>query len=187
VISGKFKGKPLYAPKGKKVRPTTDRVKETLFSILFSKGAALDGKALDLFAGSGALGIEALSRGAIECFFVDVDQDSIALAKKNLTYVGASSSSYKVYRADYKKALGELAGNKFDIIFIDPPFNSLVELSSIEGILSNDLLCDYGIIVIEHDVRHDLLQLKQANLPLEFETRTLGNTCLTFVTKEPID
>jgi len=187
VISGKFKGKPLFAPKGNSVRPTTDRVKETLFNILFSYSCLDEALVLDLFAGSGALGIEALSRGATKAIFVDLDNKSIDLVKKNLDKVGAKKEEFRIIHADYKKALSLLVDSghaqdtqKFDIIFIDPPFKNHNELDIIKDILSSNILATNGIIVIEHEATNKLESLKIATIPLKINTRILGNTSLTF-------
>lgn len=105
VISGKFKYKQLYAPENNLVRPTTDRIKETLFNILASKGVAGTVTVLDLFAGSGALGIESLSRGAEKVVFIDKSRDSIKLLNKNLAHVGADPKTYEIYNVDFEFAL----------------------------------------------------------------------------------
>ena len=182
VIAGKFKGKPLFSPKGNNARPTTDRVKETLFNILYSMDCIDEAKVLDLFAGSGALGIEALSRGASQCVFVDIDKKSVALLKKNLENVGASKPKYRVLHADYKKAVMLLTDQRFDLIFIDPPFKAHNEKAIVDLILGSDILSEDGVIVIEHEVQNDLAGLKTDNLPIKIDTRVLGNTALTFLT-----
>ena len=184
VIAGKFKGKPLFAPKGNRVRPTTDRIKETLFSMLYSKGYAESNAVLDLFSGSGALGIEALSRGAKACTFVDCDKNSIALVKKNLDYAGTKQ---RVIHADFKKALSLLENQKHDIIFVDPPFNEKLEKSIIDNILKFNVLADDGIVVIEHDIKNDIPALITQFNGILSETRECGSTALTFITKEKKD
>ena len=108
VISGLFKYKALYSPQDNKVRPTTDRIKETLFNILSSKNKTGQVFVLDLFSGSGALGIESLSRGATKVIFIDKSKDSFALTNKNLAHVGANKDSYEVYNVDYEFGLKKL-------------------------------------------------------------------------------
>lgn len=176
VISGKFKGKKLFAPADKRVRPTTDRIKETLFNILYSKGK-IEGEVLDLFSGTGALGIEALSRGASRAVFVDKDCDSIKLTVQNLTHVKADG--YEIYNTDFTIALKKLYGRKFDIIFIDPPYRLKAEAEILNKIANYELLNKNGIIIIEHS--------KENNLQIEAERyiideRNCGNTVLTFLT-----
>jgi len=178
VISGKFKGKRLFAPKGDRVRPTTDRVKETLFNILFSKGYEGEISVLDLFCGTGSLGIEALSRGATTCVSVDIDKESCALTQKNLAHVGATT---ELFRADYKVALKNLEGRSFDVIFIDPPFKAHIEHDVVTRIMAHNILAEKGVIVIEHDKSNPLKGLECASFNLLREDRVLGNTVLTFL------
>lgn len=99
------------------MRPTTDRIKETLFNILSSKGLCGDITALDLFGGSGALGIEAMSRGARKTVFIDKDYRSVSLIKTNLAHVGASAADYEIYNVDFAFALKKLKDKRFDVIF----------------------------------------------------------------------
>lgn len=154
VIAGKARRLNLVAP-NEKVRPTTDRTKETLFNIINNDipGA----KVLDLFAGSGALGIEALSRGADGCWFFDNYKDSIDCIKINLEHTKLIEKA-RVFKYDYVKALETLGFEKrqFNLIFIDPPYNMGLEDKAITKIQELDLLADDGIIVIESDLKADL-------------------------------
>lgn len=145
VITGKFRGKPLKSPTSTNIRPTGDKVKQAIFTKLqfFIEGKVV----LDLFCGSGALGIEALSRGASEVVFVDKDTRSVKLTKENLKIVNANS---KVINADFKVAL-EKFKQQFDLILIDPPYASGVYESCLELIYNNNLLSNDGIIVCERD------------------------------------
>lgn len=144
VIAGKYKGKRLTAPKGDNVRPTTDRIKETVFNILQFNIAGK--KCLDLFAGTGALGIECLSRGAEEVIFSDKSPESIAVIEENLKGI---DGNFKVITADF---LGVLRGldHKMDVVFIDPPYKSKLGQIAVEYIVEKDLLSDKGIIYFEH-------------------------------------
>ena len=178
VISGKFRGKKLNSPQGGRVRPTSDRVKETLFNILYSLDV-YDGIAvLDLFAGTGSLGIEALSRGASSCVFVDIDRESCAFVKDNLKTAGTNA---EIYHADYKTAIHKLAGRKFDLILIDPPYKRDNFGEIVNLILQHEILNKSGVIVIEHDKK-----AKPAGLPeaLVQDIRPCGNTALTFLKQE---
>ena len=175
VISGKFKGKRLFSPVDNKVRPTTDRIKETLFNILYSTDAVY-GQVLDLFSGSGALGIEALSRGAERVVFVDKDPVSIKLTYMNLNHVLAEN--YEVYNTDFQVALRKLNGRKFDIIFADPPYNAGLEAKILQGIRENDILSYGGIMVIEHSKENEL-QIRDKSFIID--KRICGNTALTFI------
>jgi 16S rRNA (guanine966-N2)-methyltransferase len=149
VHSGTFKGRKLYVPKGINVRPTTARIKQSIFDSLsdFNKKTVLD-----CFAGSGALGIESLSRGAVECVFIEKDINTVKLILKNLENCGISLN-YNIMNLDYKKALNilEINNQLFDIIFIDPPFEIYNKLKA-ESLISDfaKVLSKQGTIIIEH-------------------------------------
>ena len=178
VVAGKYRGKTLKSCADKRIRPTSGRIKETLFNILYSKGFCEGIAVLDLFSGSGALGIEALSRGAAKCVFADIDRESVALTKQNLKVAGAESAA-EVYHADYKTAVQKLSGRKFDLILIDPPFKSRKESEIIALILKEGILAPNGVIVIEHGRENELKDLPEG---ISCETRVCGNTKLTFLT-----
>jgi 16S rRNA (guanine966-N2)-methyltransferase len=130
IISGKYRGRGLVVPKGRKVRPTGDRMKESMFSSL--NQAYLNARVLDLFAGSGALGLEALSRGASEVIFVDRERNALVAIEQNIKSLGVEHGC-KVFRAEvfsYIRSLGN--GTFFDLVFADPPFagNSAQEILS---------------------------------------------------------
>ena len=120
IIGGKFRSRALASFEGDEVRPTSDRAKESLFNILSLK--IMGARVLDLFSGSGALGLESLSRGAKEVVFNDLSKDSVALLKKNMATlkITVNGDEAKVYNFDYLTCLGALKG-PFDIVFIDPP------------------------------------------------------------------
>ena len=165
IVAGQFRGRRLYAPAGRSTRPTADRVREALFSIL----GPLDGlRVLDLFAGSGALGIEALSRGAAEAVFVDSDPRAVAATRRNLEAVGAGSA---VHKRDALAYLAGSAGAPFDLVFLDPPYSSASELAGpltkrLPAVLTQD-----ARIVSESDKRHPL----ELSLPL-LDERVYGDT-----------
>lgn len=142
VIAGTCRGRRLLEPEGRDVRPTTDKVKESLFNIIQFD---IEGRrVLDLFAGTGQLGIEALSRGAGECVFVDASRDSLRLVKENLRRCGLQGT---VVQGD---ALGCLCrGERFDLIFLDPPYDSGLEARAMELIREFDILSKGGIMVCE--------------------------------------
>lgn len=146
VIAGKYKGRKLQSPENYDIRPTTDKAKEALFSILTEEIAGA--RVLDLFAGTGALGIEALSRGASECVFADSSRTSLRLIRGNLEHCGIGGEA-KVMSGDFRKVLGGLYGT-FDIILLDPPYNKGLLEDAIELIRSQELLEDGGVIVCEH-------------------------------------
>ncbi len=150
VTAGKFKGKTLIDNKYQHIRPTADMVKQAIFNKLaFSIS---DTKVLDLFCGTGALGIEALSRGAKEVVFADSDIRSINLTKDNLKKLGLSYG-YRTIRASYEKSLKLLVGEQFDVIILDPPYKSGVYEDCLKKIWEYKILSPDGIIVCEHDAK----------------------------------
>jgi 16S rRNA (guanine966-N2)-methyltransferase len=122
IISGQWRSRPLVAPKGDTTRPTADRTRETLFSMLQSRlGSFEDLKILDLFAGSGALGLEALSRGAASCTFVEQDRDALEALDKNITKLGAKAQCD--VRRSSVLSLGP-SREGYDLVLLDPPYGS---------------------------------------------------------------
>ena len=150
VISGKYKGRFLLGFDINGTRPTMDRVKESFFAMIQSK--IKDSIVLDLFAGSGALGIEALSNGAKECFFVDHGDVAIKTINSNLNNLNIEEK-YNVLKLDYKTALKQFIknNNKFDLIFLDPPYINNYMDDILKTIYNNDLLSDNGYIICEYE------------------------------------
>ena len=142
VISGEYRGRRLLEPSGRNVRPTTDQVKEAVFNIIQFD---IEGRrVLDLFAGTGQMGIEALSRGARECVFVDSSNESLRLVKENLRRCGARA------RTECCDALGFLRRREgFDLIFIDPPYDSGLAAEAVEAVKEFDILSKGGIMIVE--------------------------------------
>lgn len=152
VISGIRKGHRLKAPKGIEVRPTEDKIKESIFNILGSIDKE-DSLILDLFAGSGSIGIEFLSRGAKKCYFVDISSKSIQSIKENLLHTNLNDLA-TVIKSDSSKAIKDLGGMslKFDFIYLDPPFkNSKLLYQVLNGLNDYQLLAYNGLIIIEHE------------------------------------
>ena len=146
VIAGEYKGRRLKTPKDYSVRPTADKVKEALFSILTDK--IWGSKVLDLFSGTGNLGIEALSRGAELCVFCDSSRESIGIINSNITYCRAEQRA-KVVCGDYRKVMANLR-EKFDIILLDPPYDKGYLEDCFGNIDECGLLEEDGVIVAEH-------------------------------------
>ena len=172
IISGRWRGLNLAEFKGEDIRPTADRVKESLFNILAAQVA--EAKVLDLFCGSGSLGIECLSRGAKEVHFNDISPDSIALLKKNLARL-KGEADYSITISDYAGCLNRLAG-QFDLIFIDPPYRLDIGRRALEIIAERDLLCEGGVAVYERD---RAFEGEVEGLQL-FDERKYGITFLSF-------
>ena len=177
VITGKARGVQLKTPEGMQTRPTADRVKEALFSIInFDIPGA---KVLDLFGGTGQLGIEALSRGAASAVFVDAREDSCKLIRENLKRTKLEQDA-KVIRSDYLDYLNRCR-EQYNIIFLDPPYAEVFLENAIKKITEIDILQSDGIIVAERPLGKEL--------PWEFEgfTRSkdykYGNVLLTIYRK----
>ena len=178
VISGKARGVNLKTPEGQATRPTADRVKEALFSIIqFDLPGA---RVLDLFAGTGQLGIEALSRGAKSAVFVDEREAACRLVRENLNRTRLAEQG-RVVRADYMSFLRS-TGEKFDIIILDPPYAEVFLENSLKMITEIDILQTSGIIVTERPLGKEL----PSDFPGYFRSKDYkyGNTLLTIFRKE---
>lgn len=151
IIAGKWRGRPLRTPKGFTVRPTSDRVREAIFDILGDRvaGAAT----LDLFAGSGALGLEALSRGAPSAVFVESDPGAFGILRGNIESLGAPGA--ESLHLDYRQALRRLRarGMRFDLVFLDPPYGRGMAAESAEGLGRAGLLESGATVVVEEAAR----------------------------------
>ncbi len=147
VIAGSAKRLQLKTIEGMDTRPTTDRIKETLFNMI--SGYIADSNFLDLFSGSGAIGIEALSRGAAHAVFVEQSKKAMKCIKENLHYTKLFDRA-DLYEADVINALNRLENKEtFDYIFIDPPYDQLLEKKVLEYLSTSSLLSEDGIIIVE--------------------------------------
>lgn len=167
VVAGAFKGRTLHAPRGHRTRPTADRVREAVFSML----GPIDGlRVLDLFAGSGALAIEALSRGASEAVLVERDPRAIAAITRNVEATGAAAA---VRRRDVLAYLRDEGEGPFDLVFVDPPYDAASRLAAPLGEALPRVVSQDALIVIESDKRTPL----EFSLPLLRE-REYGDTSI---------
>jgi len=178
VVSGIAKGHKLRSLQGLATRPTTDKVKESLFNIIASivPGAYV----LDLFAGTGSLGIEALSRGSEFAVFVDKNPAAVKVIKENLIHTKLGDHAH-VFCADYNRYIHHIYDNerKFDIIFLDPPYCKDFIIPALEGISTKQLLARDGMIVIERD-KEDNIPEKVLDLSV-IRNKDYGRTVLTFM------
>nr|WP_020008742.1 16S rRNA (guanine(966)-N(2))-methyltransferase RsmD [Salinicoccus albus] len=144
VISGKYKSKIIETLDSRDTRPTTDKVRENIFNIL----GDIEGDVLDLFAGSGALGLEALSRGAKKAMFIDGAGDAIRIVKENIKGI---EEPVEVFRNDYRRAVKAMSkrGKSFDLIFLDPPYHKNIAPRALEMIDEYGILKMDGLIVVE--------------------------------------
>ncbi|MGX8773831.1 MAG: 16S rRNA (guanine(966)-N(2))-methyltransferase RsmD [Bacillota bacterium] len=163
VIAGKYKGRKLNSPDDNNVRPTTDKAKEALFSILTNE--IYGARVLDLFAGTGGLGIEALSRGASYCLFADSSRKSLDLIRSNVEHCKIEEPT-RVAAGDYTKVLKNLARRiedgleePFDIIFLDPPYDAGYTDEAFRLIAEGGILAAEGTIVAEHRKHEELPEI----------------------------
>ena len=170
IIAGSHEGHKIHAPHGRDTRPTSDRVRENVFNIL----GAVDGAAvLDLYAGSGAMGLEALSRGAVKAVFVERDGDAVRTIERNLDKLRLSGT---VLRQDAVTALATEAGSgrKYDLVLVDPPYDMYADIQPKLARYLPSVLAVDGVVVVETDAR------VEPELPLvERTSRKYGSTRIT--------
>lgn len=182
IIGGEYRSRLIAMPKGVDIRPTQDRVREAVFNLL---GDINDKNVLDLFAGSGAFGIEALSRGAARATFVDNNSRCIDTIKANLDSLRIDEYRYDTVRANALSVFPRLVkeGERFDLIFADPPYYKDIARKSLINIDAYDILTEIGIVIIEH--------FKKDSLEAPFRTlfrgkeRRYGDTIITTYRRIP--
>lgn len=186
IITGIAKGIRIKAPKGLDVRPTADRVKGSMFNIIINlelpiAGGAIDGaNVLDLFAGTGNLGLEALSRGAAHALFIDHNLPSLAVIKDNIHNAKLNDKT-EVWRGDSIKAIEKLnqLGRTFRLIFIDPPYNQGLVHAVLLRLDTTNVVEAGGLIVVEHS-KHEPITTQWQHLKL-IRTERYGETVVTFL------
>ncbi|MEA2104286.1 MAG: 16S rRNA (guanine(966)-N(2))-methyltransferase RsmD [Candidatus Cloacimonadota bacterium] len=172
IISGRFKGQKLQVLR-KGVRPTTDRVKESLFSIIRYRLSGVD--VLDLFAGIGGLGFEALSEGARSCCFVDKSYKAISMLKSNCIHLGIDEN-VEYYRSSAAKFLDQINSKSYDIIFIDPPYALYIIKKIVNKIIETNTLKENGLIIAESRIDE---KIEKADAKI-IRVEKYGETKLTF-------
>lgn len=174
ITGGEARGRRLQAPVGSGTRPTADRVRETIFNIL---GQRFDGGAvLDLYAGSGALGLEAISRGAERAVLVERDRDAARICGENAAHLGFGERA-EVVRAEVAQALRRLAGRRFALVFADPPYAE-GPATALALLAELDLVEPGGRVVAEHDKR-DTPAERYGEL-VRTDVRRFGDTAVSF-------
>jgi 16S rRNA (guanine(966)-N(2))-methyltransferase RsmD len=178
IISGTSRGKKLRTLRGQTIRPTSDRVKESIFNILAEEVAGKH--VLDLFAGTGNLGIEALSRGATKTIFVEKEKSAIDLIKKNLSQCGFADRS-QIITGEVERAIRHLhrKGEVFDLIFMDPPYRKGLVQRTLEILQTQSVHHEGSILVIEHDRREALSESMQGWTLTR--KRQFGDTVVSFI------
>jgi 16S rRNA (guanine966-N2)-methyltransferase len=179
VIGGHDRGRRLQAPRGLRTRPTADRVRETLFDVL---GPAVAGaRVLDLFAGTGAVGIEALSRGAARVVLVERDQSALRALRANLAALGAPRAAARVMAGDVLHVLPELGAQEgpFDFVFVDPPYATALAGRTLQALAAARICRDGTEVVVQHSTRTVLPVVPR--LAAHRRPRQFGDTALTFL------
>lgn len=180
IISGSARGRRLLAPKDFQIRPTSDRVKEALFNILTVHLGNFSGqRVLDIFAGTGNLGIEALSRGADYVLFIDENRHAFDLVKKNLELTGFTGKGRFLHKEAFSALESlEKSENPFGLVFLDPPYDKGLSAKSLDLLATSVLIDESSVIVVETAAR-ELLSSSFGRLA-EFDRRVYGDTALTF-------
>ncbi len=176
VISGASKGHRLFAPKGSLIRPTLDRVKEAIFNIIGNE--IRDINFLDLFAGTGSIGIEALSRGASTTVFVEQNSRNVSIIYRNLKSTGFDNDKAMVFRKNVFSALKSLDKRRFEYIFLDPPYNKDYVMKTVNSIADNQLLKMGGIVIAEHG-KDEIIHESTDRIILTMQ-RAYGDTIISF-------
>ena len=180
IIGGSARGRRLFAPEGNDTRPTADRVRESVFNIL---GARVCGaRVLDLFAGSGALALEAVSRGAHSAVLVDSGRAACAVIERNVALMRAQDKA-RLLRMDYRAALERLGGDPFSLVFLDPPYRMEEAYAQAARLLhARGLLAERAVLVMEHDARRPLRLDGAFEI---FDERRYGAAQVAFVRAAP--
>ncbi|MDD5679774.1 MAG: 16S rRNA (guanine(966)-N(2))-methyltransferase RsmD [Candidatus Omnitrophica bacterium] len=178
IIAGKYRSRLIKVPKNAEVRPTKDRIREALFNIII--GYVNNAAVLDIFAGSGAFGIESISRGAESAAFIDSEKACIETIEENLKTLGIEGSKVSLIRMDAFKAIDKLCndGKKFDIILLDPPYYEDMAKKCLIKLGEHDILKPRCIIVVEHH-KKDILPTETGNIT-SYRTVCYGDIRLTF-------
>lgn len=180
VVSGKARGTKLFSPKDNSVRPTTDRIKESLFNVIqpVKQGSIV----LDLFAGAGGIGIEFISRGSSKVYFVDKSRDSIDIIRKNIKKCRFEEYS-KIIHLDFERAIEEIKKNiiKVDYIFIDPPYGVFDLGKIVSTIINSNILSKEGMIILECE-KNDNIVCDDCEFKL-LKEKKYGITKLTIITE----
>ena len=178
IVAGKAKGTKLYTLEGESTRPTLDRVKESLFNII--QNEIQDSIFLDLFSGSGAIGLEAISRGAKKAILCDKSKEACMVIRKNIEKTHALEN-IELYQSDFKEVLTNRIHEKLDIIFLDPPYKTDFVIEAVKMLMEKDLLKDNTMIIIETDDSDRILEnLQNINCEIK-DVRKYGRAYLIFL------
>ena len=177
VTAGTLKNRKIKSREGRETRPTLERIKEAIFSIIGDK--VVDAKFLDLYSGTGNIAIEALSRGAKRAVMIEQDKEALRIIIDNIDTLGLTNVS-RAYKNDVSRAI-EILGRKnekFDIIFLDPPYKENISILTIEKVSENNILAEGGIIISEHSI-YEKMPEKIGNF-VKYDERNYNKKIVTF-------
>ena len=177
VTAGTLKNRKIKSREGRETRPTLERIKEAIFSIIGDK--VVDAKFLDLYSGTGNIAIEALSRGAKRAVMIEQDKEALRIIIDNIDTLGLTNVS-RAYKNDVSRAI-EILGRKnekFDIIFLDPPYKENISISTIGKVSENNILAESGIIISEHSI-YEKMPEKIGNF-VKYDERNYNKKIVTF-------
>lgn len=180
IISGKARGTKLATLEGTNTRPTLDRVKESLFSII--QNQIPESTFLDLFSGSGAIGLEAISRGARKAILCDNSKKAIEIIKKNIEKTHLKKQT-EIYNKEYDFVLNNEIKEKLDIIYIDPPYKTELAYKAIKLLIKNNLLKEETIIIVETDEEQIINKINELDIDM-IDKRKYGRANLIFFKKK---
>lgn len=173
ILSGNLKGRKIFAKKKKSVKPILSRVKKSLFDTIFEK--VKDSVFLDLFAGTGSVGFEAISRGAKKVVFIDKDVSQVKSIKRNICLLGLKNA--EVYKADILRGLKWLK-DKFDVVFLAPPYGKFNLENLLKIIYESDIIKQNTMVIVQHS-KHEILKSDYFNIEKQ---KVYGETVLSFLT-----
>jgi len=176
ILSGQYKGRNLFSSKNLSIRPTTSKIKESIFNIL--QNFCLDKKVVDIFCGSGSLGLEALSRGAANVTFVEQADSSIKILEKNINHLNIDIERFKIIKKD-ALLFAKQTTVPYDLIFIDPPFY-YPDLQKLVNLISqNKLILKDGLMIVEHEITNPLI--KKNEFYKIIKQKKYGRSLISFI------
>ena len=181
IIAGAYKGRRLATPRGETTRPTADQVRIALLDTLMPR--LPEARVLDLFAGAGGVGLEALSRGAAQATFVERDARAVHALRANVTTLGVERA-VRIVRDDVRRALSTLRrdGGRFDVVFLDPPYDGDDVATTLEALAESDVLADGAVVIAQHLTKR--APAASFGGLAAFRTRRFGETTLTFFRRD---
>lgn len=183
ITSGRFRGRVLKAPAGDAVRPTSDMVRQAVFNVLLKYGHPIDSVVIDAFSGTGALGLESLSRGARFCTFIDRDKTSLSFTKDNAAMLDIAAQAHFIFGDATKVSTRPVAMDLADLVFLDPPYRKGLIIPALLALDQGGWLSDHAIIVAESESEWDLA----ANLPAGYallDSKSYGSTLIHIAQRE---